>query len=69
MDLVLWRWNNYSKTSKWCPNLDYSDWKENNAIINRMGFNNPGIENAIDNIIKSSKGYNGIVGVNIERTK
>ena len=43
--------------------------KEHNAIINRMGFNNPGIENAIDNIIKSSKGYNGIVGVNIGKNK
>ena len=43
--------------------------KEHNAIINRMGFNNPGIETAIDNIIKSSKGYNGIVGVNIGKNK
>ena len=43
--------------------------KEHNAIINRMGFNNPGIENAIDNIIKSSKGYSGIVGVNIGKNK
>lgn len=43
--------------------------KEHNAIINRMGFNNPGIENAINNIIKSSKGYSGIVGVNIGKNK
>ena len=43
--------------------------KEHNAIINRMGFNNPGIENAIDNIIKSSKGYSGIVGINIGKNK
>ena len=43
--------------------------KEHNAIINRMGFNNPGIENAIDNILKSSKGYSGIVGVNIGKNK
>ena len=43
--------------------------KEHNAIINRMGFNNPGIEKAIDNIIKSSKGYSGIVGVNIGKNK
>ena len=43
--------------------------KEHNAIINRMGFNNPGIENAIDNIIKSSKGYGGVVGVNIGKNK
>ena len=43
--------------------------KEHNAIINRMGFNNPGIENAIENIIKSSKGYSGIVGVNIGKNK
>ena len=43
--------------------------KEHNAIINRMGFNNPGIEKAIDNIIKSSKGYGGIVGINIGKNK
>ena len=43
--------------------------KEHNAIINRMGFNNPGIENAIDNIIKSSKGYGGVVGINIGKNK
>ena len=43
--------------------------KEHNAIINRMGFNNPGIEKAIDNIIKSSKGYSGIVGVNIGKNR
>ena len=34
-----------------------------------MGFNNPGIEKAIDNIIKSSKGYGGIVGINIGKNK
>ena len=43
--------------------------KEHNAIINRMGFNNPGIEKAIDNIIKSSKGYGGVVGINIGKNK
>tara|TARA_B100001250_G_C19635388_1_gene715709 strand:- start:307 stop:987 length:681 start_codon:yes stop_codon:yes gene_type:complete len=34
-----------------------------------MGFNNPGIDKAIDNITKSSKGYNGIVGINIGKNK
>jgi len=36
---------------------------ENNAIINRMGFNNPGIEAAVARLEKRSAG--GIVGVNI----
>ena len=43
--------------------------KEHDAIINRMGFNNPGIDDAIENVIKSSKGYEGIVGINIGKNK
>ena len=43
--------------------------KEHDAIINRMGFNNPGIHDAIENVIKSSKGYKGIVGINIGKNK
>ena len=43
--------------------------KEHEAIINRMGFNNPGIDDAIENVIKSSKGYEGIVGINIGKNK
>ncbi|CRK85760.1 Dihydroorotate dehydrogenase (quinone) [Candidatus Providencia siddallii] len=33
------------------------------ALINRMGFNNKGVDNLVENIKKSS--YNGIIGVNI----
>ena len=33
--------------------------REHEAIINRMGFNNPGIESALDNIQKSRKGFDG----------
>jgi dihydroorotate dehydrogenase len=43
--------------------------KKHEAIINRMGFNNPGIDCAIDNVTKSSKGYNGVVGINIGKNK
>lgn len=35
------------------------------AIINRMGFNNPGIEQGIRNVNVSRKGYRGVVGINI----
>lgn len=34
-----------------------------NAIINRMGFNNGGVENLLNNLKKSN--YDGIIGINI----
>lgn len=39
--------------------------KEHEAIINRMGFNNPGVEQMLRNIEKSRTGYPGILGINI----
>ncbi len=39
--------------------------KERQAIINRMGFNNPGIDTALENIHLSRKGFKGVVGINI----
>ncbi|WP_018970112.1 quinone-dependent dihydroorotate dehydrogenase [Rubritalea marina] len=41
---------------------------EEEAIINRMGFNNVGIEQGVANV-KSSKTYQGIVGFNIGKNK
>lgn len=41
---------------------------EEEAIINRMGFNNVGIEQGVENV-KSSKTYKGIVGFNIGKNK
>lgn len=38
------------------------------AIINRMGFNNHGIEEGVENV-KKSKRFKGIVGVNIGKNK
>lgn len=38
---------------------------EHQAIINRMGFNNPGMEVVLANLKKSRQGFNGIVGINI----
>lgn len=37
------------------------------AIINRMGFNNLGVENLVNNIQKSR--FNGILGINIGKNK
>lgn len=37
------------------------------AIINRMGFNNLGVDNLVENIKKSK--YDGIIGVNIGKNK
>lgn len=39
--------------------------REHEAIINRMGFNNPGVEGLLANLERSRKGYQGVVGVNI----
>ena len=38
------------------------------AIINRMGFNNPGIEAGVRNV-ESSRGFNGVIGFNIGKNK
>ena len=41
---------------------------EEQAIINRMGFNNPGIKAGVANV-KAAKSFNGIVGFNIGKNK
>lgn len=41
---------------------------EHDALINRMGFNNPGVLEGVKNV-KKSKTFNGIVGVNIGKNK
>lgn len=41
--------------------------KDAEAIINRMGFNNKGVDNLIANVIKSN--YDGILGINIGKNK
>ena len=38
------------------------------AIINRMGFNNPGIDVGVENV-RSSKHFDGVVGFNIGKNK
>ncbi len=38
---------------------------EHQAIINRMGFNNPGMEVVLNNLEKSRRGFQGVVGINI----
>jgi len=42
--------------------------KPEQAIINRMGFNNPGIAEGVENVKKSTD-FKGIVGVNIGKNK
>ena len=43
--------------------------RERQAIINRMGFNNPGIDGALRNIELSRKGFAGVLGINIGKNK
>jgi len=40
---------------------------EKNAIINRMGFNNHGVDNLVENVKASN--YKGILGINIGKNK
>ncbi len=42
--------------------------KNHEAIINRMGFNNPGIDAGVANV-RASKSFKGIVGFNIGKNK
>lgn len=39
--------------------------KEHEAIINRMGFNNPGVAGLLENLCDSRKDFRGILGINI----
>lgn len=41
---------------------------DHEAIINRMGFNNPGIDQGVANV-RSAKAFKGIVGFNIGKNK
>ncbi len=38
---------------------------EHRGIINRMGFNNPGVEQMMRNLDKSAKNFEGVLGINI----
>ncbi len=41
---------------------------EHEAVINRMGFNNPGIDAGVENV-KKSRRFKGVVGFNIGKNK
>jgi dihydroorotate dehydrogenase len=41
---------------------------DHEAIINRMGFNNPGIQDGVENVSKS-KTFQGVIGFNIGKNK
>ncbi|NNE93632.1 MAG: quinone-dependent dihydroorotate dehydrogenase [Verrucomicrobiales bacterium] len=38
---------------------------EHDAIINRMGFNNPGVEQMMKNLESSARDFKGVLGINI----
>ncbi|HRX56796.1 MAG: quinone-dependent dihydroorotate dehydrogenase [Verrucomicrobiales bacterium] len=42
---------------------------EEEAIINRMGFNNPGVSTLVANVECSRRGFHGILGINIGKNK
>ncbi|NLT69977.1 MAG: quinone-dependent dihydroorotate dehydrogenase [Verrucomicrobiaceae bacterium] len=39
--------------------------KEHEAVINRMGFNNPGVVGLLENLARSRKDFRGVLGINI----
>lgn len=39
--------------------------KEHEAVINRMGFNNPGVAGLLENLARSRKKFRGVLGINI----
>ncbi|MEE4245210.1 MAG: dihydroorotate dehydrogenase (quinone), partial [Kangiellaceae bacterium] len=41
--------------------------KQSNAIINRMGFNNHGVDQLVENVQKAN--YQGVLGINIGKNK
>lgn len=42
---------------------------ENEAVINRMGFNNPGVDALLENVARSRRGFTGVLGINIGKNK
>ena len=40
-----------------------------NSLINRLGFNNPGIDVGLENLRRNKKKFDGIVGVSIGKNK
>ncbi len=42
---------------------------KDNSLINRLGFNNPGICEAMEKIDKNKKNYSGILGISIGKNK
>ncbi|MEX2581027.1 MAG: quinone-dependent dihydroorotate dehydrogenase [Verrucomicrobiales bacterium] len=39
--------------------------KSHRAIVNRMGFNNPGVDGLLENLRRSKKNFRGVLGINI----
>lgn len=44
-------------------------FKDSNSLINRLGFNNPGIIQGMNNIQKNIQNYQGILGISIGKNK
>ena len=42
---------------------------KDNSLINRLGFNNPGISEAVEKIDKNKKNFSGILGISIGKNK
>tara|TARA_A100000164_G_C21880489_1_gene760010 strand:+ start:275 stop:1246 length:972 start_codon:yes stop_codon:yes gene_type:complete len=42
---------------------------KDNSLINRLGFNNPGISVAVEKIDKNKKNFSGILGISIGKNK
>ena len=42
---------------------------KHNSLINRLGFNNPGIKASLENINKNKKNFSGILGISIGKNK
>ncbi len=42
---------------------------KNDSIINRLGFNNPGIDEGIKNIKRNLNNFNGVLGISIGKNK
>ena len=42
---------------------------KNDSIINRLGFNNPGIDEGIKNIRRNINNFNGVLGISIGKNK
>nr|GIR52440.1 MAG: hypothetical protein CM15mP61_11490 [Gammaproteobacteria bacterium] len=65
--MVLWGWNFHALATKGNEYPRIKRLKSMDSLINRLGFNNPGIDIGLENL--RNRVFNGVVGVSIGKNR